>query len=167
MASIRIRWMVGGDILMVSRLEAKFSSDPFSQTDLKQLLFKEAIEAVVAEVNGTIVGYLLAYRKKRHLKVLTWLVAPDFRRRGIGRHLFVFLLQGPSSPTGVRSVVCPVRETADGYHKFLVHLGFKAIRLIRDYYREPQEDAYLFSWWLPDAHLLERPSDASASVQSK
>lgn len=160
--NVRIRWMVGGDIKEVARLEKKFSPRQLSETALKQLLYREAVTAVVAEVAGHIVGYLIAYHRRRHLEVRTWLVAPEFRRRGIGRHLFVYLVQGPGSPSDIRSITLLARESEDVCHQFLKALGFRAITILWSHFIEPHEDGYLFSWWLRDDLTLGEPVDAAS-----
>ncbi len=72
--------------------------------------------------------------------VMTVAVAPDVRRRGLGRRLLLFAL-ARAARRGARRALLEVRAGNREARSLYAALGFRSCGLRRDYYREPVEDA--------------------------
>ena len=99
---------------------------------------------MVAEVDGAVVGYLIWERHESRMQLLNLAVAFEHRRRGIGRAL-VERLATLAFGASVPRMAIEVRESQDGAHLFLKAAGFVALNVLRGYYRDSTEDAYVFS----------------------
>jgi ribosomal-protein-alanine N-acetyltransferase len=72
------------------------------------------------------------------------------RRRGIGRAL-LRKLADKLTPTGRQRIQLEVRETNLSAQLFFKSLGFRAIAILRDFYEDSAEDAYLMQYTRPAA----------------
>ena len=81
---------------------------------------------------------------KKRLHLLSMAVLPEFRGRGVGRTLVEQLIGKLSLQRNKLSL--EVRETNLGAQLFFRRLGFNAISVLRDFYEETSEDAYLMQF---------------------
>jgi len=102
---------------------------------------------LVAEIAGTVSGFLVARGLDGDWEIENIVVIPDLRRQGVG----TALMQGFLSRAGgiaVKTVHLEVRESniaAQGLYK---RLGFAQVGRRKDYYSGPQEDAILLKFSL-------------------
>lgn len=99
----------------------------------------------VAELDGKVVGFVVT-RSLGDLEseVLSLMVAPDCRRRGIARHLMIHVLQ--SSP---RAWFLEVRESNLPAIRLYAKLGFEEVDKRDNYYQDTGETAIVMrrrSW---------------------
>jgi ribosomal-protein-alanine N-acetyltransferase len=100
---------------------------------------------MVAECDGRVVGYMLYELHKNRLHVLNFAVAADMRRRGVGR-VMASKLVGKLSPDRRTRVMLEVRETNLPAQLFFRACGFRAISVVRDFYNDSPEDAYVMQF---------------------
>lgn len=137
-----IRWMLKEDLPNVLRIEQESFEFPWTKSDFLSCTHQPQCIAVVAEVNGHVVGYMIYEMAQRHFHLLTLAVDPAWRRRGIGRALVERLIN-KLSPHRRHQIVLEVRETNLAAQLFFRNLGFRACEILHDFYSDTVEDAYL------------------------
>jgi ribosomal-protein-alanine N-acetyltransferase len=96
----------------------------------------------VAVQDGRMQGFLVARTvAPGECEVLNMAVAPEFRRRGIGRALFESLLGGYRG-----AVFLEVRESNEIARKFYKIIGFQEVGRRPDYYGSPPETAIVMKF---------------------
>ena len=99
---------------------------------------------VVARRGHAIVGFVCAYVVAGELMINDVAVAPDERRRGVGRALVAHLLEGARARR-CRRATLEVRPSNHGARRLYEELGFQAVGRRRGYYADTGEDAVLMS----------------------
>jgi ribosomal-protein-alanine N-acetyltransferase len=82
---------------------------------------------------------------KTRLHVLNFAVAHKLRRRGVGRQMLGKLVGKLSFQRRTR-VLLEVRETNLAAQLFFKTEGFRAVSVLRDFYDDTTEDAYLMQF---------------------
>jgi ribosomal-protein-alanine N-acetyltransferase len=100
---------------------------------------------MVAERDDRIVGFMIYELHKTRLHVLNFAVANDCRRIGVGRTMVEKLLAKLSHDRRNR-IMLEVRETNLEAQLFFKQLGFRAVSVLRDFYEDTVEDAYLMQY---------------------
>ncbi len=103
---------------------------------------------LVAEVDGSVAGYVIAQWAAGEGEILNLGVAPAHRGRGIGRRLVAEILAHLRA-RGVRDVYLEVRESNTVARRLYESFGFREIGRRRRYYRRPVEDAIVLWTAIP------------------
>jgi len=106
----------------------------------------------VADEKGELVGTLAARTIADEVEILNLGVVAPWRRRGLGRSLMAVALE-EAVAAGARQAFLEVRESNEAARAFYTALGFTATGRRRGYYREPPEDALVFSRPLEETPL--------------
>lgn len=144
-APIHIRWMIRRDMAEVEAIERASFEFPWSEDDFIRCLRQRNCIGMVAEHSERIVGFMLYELHRNRLHVLNFAVHADFRRRQVGTQL-VRKLVSKLSPLRRSRIMLEVRETNLNAQLFFRDCGFRAISLLRDFYEDTTEDAYLFQY---------------------
>ena len=147
---VQIRRAVRGDLAAMLRIERASFSDPWSEETLATALSLERMLVLVADERGDapgdgapgLVGYVVALVVTPDAEIADLAVAPDGRRRGVGRALLARVID-EMTEVGVRTVHLEVRESNLAALTLYESSGFRAVGRRRGYYREPVEDALL------------------------
>lgn len=159
---VHIRWMIRRDMPEVLAIEAGSFEFPWLEEDFICCLRQRNCIGMVAEYDDRVVGFMIYELNKTRIQVLNFAASPEFRRRGVGTQMVAKLIGKLSSGRRTR-ITLEVRETNLPAQIFSRSCGFRAISVLRDYYDEPPEDAYLMQYRVrPDslepgnriAHLL-------------
>lgn len=155
---VTIGWMNDGDIPAILDLDRTLSSSPLTTGFVESLTGSHSqVYGVVARSDRGLVGYVLFRGHKRHLEIKTLLVAPLFRRRGIGRALLEHLKR-LDAIRAFPTFMIEVRDTDLGVQKFLSSVGFRAVRVKPGSFTEPEADGYIFVWERPHAPTVTHQS---------
>jgi len=76
---------------------------------------------------------------------LNFAVAEEIQKRGVGRRM-IEKLTGKLSSQRRNRIMLEVRETNLAAQLFFRRLGFRAIAVLRDFYDDTTEDAYLMQY---------------------
>jgi ribosomal-protein-alanine N-acetyltransferase len=144
-ACIYVRWMIRRDLTSVLEIESSCFEFPWSEDEFIRCLRQRNCIGMVAEDDGRVVGFMIYELHRTRLHVLNFAVHPDARRRGIGRAMIQKLTTKLSADRRTR-ITLEVRETNLDAQKFFRSMSFRAIALLRDFYEDTTEDAYLMQY---------------------
>jgi ribosomal-protein-alanine N-acetyltransferase len=142
---VHIRWMIRRDMPEVLGIEHQSFEFPWSEEDFIRCLRQRNCIGMVAEFDERVVGSMIYELHKNRLHILNFAVHPEFRRRGIGRAM-IDKLVGKLSQQRRNRILLEIRETNLGAQLFFRHCDFRAISVLRDFYEDTTEDAYLLQY---------------------
>src|SRR5438105_259532 len=128
-------------------LEAEQQSFDYSWTeeDFLRCLRQRNCIGMVAEFDEKVVGFMIYELHKTKLHILNFAVAPAKRRLGIGGQM-VSKLIGKLSSHRRTKITLAVRETNLSAQLFFRSQEFKAVKVLRGYYEDSGEDAFLMQY---------------------
>jgi len=138
--SIRIRMFDDRDLDQILALEKECFTDPFDERVFNNL-FKYEHLFLVAEVCGSVAGYILALIREGGAEIATVAVAPLHRRKGVAGTLFNELEKHLRS-AGIERLILEVRVSNQRALHLYKKLGFDVESTILGFYSDG-EDAYL------------------------
>jgi [ribosomal protein S18]-alanine N-acetyltransferase len=147
---VHIRWMIRRDMPMVLAIEESSFEFPWSEEEFIRCLRQRNCIGMVAEVGDKVVGFMIYELHKNRLHLLNFAVCPSVRRTAIGTTMIDKLVSKLAWDRRNR-LVLEVRETNLDAQLFFKSLGFRAISVLRDFYSDTTEDAYLMQFRLTDA----------------
>jgi [ribosomal protein S18]-alanine N-acetyltransferase len=145
--SHQVRWMIRRDMPTVMEIENQAFEFPWSETDfIRCMQQRNCIGQVVEDLRTeTVRGFMIYEWHKNRLHILNTAVAADHKRLGYGRHM-VEKLVGKLSHERRNRIMTEVRETNLDAQMFFKAMRFRAISVLRDFYDDTTEDAYLMQY---------------------
>jgi ribosomal-protein-alanine N-acetyltransferase len=140
-----IRWMIRRDLADVLQIEAEAFEFPWSEDEFVRCLRQRNCIGMVAEFEDRVVGYMIYELHKNRLHILNFAVSAAFRRRGVGLRMASKLVAKLTSQRRSR-ILLEVRETNLAAQLFFRKQGFRAVSVLRDYYEDTTEDAYVMQY---------------------
>nr|WP_148080709.1 ribosomal protein S18-alanine N-acetyltransferase [Roseimaritima ulvae] len=149
--------MIRRDMQAVLEIESSNFEFAWSEEDFIRCLRQRNCIGMVAEQEDRVVGFMIYELHKNRLHILNFAVAADAKRQGIGRSM-VSKLMGKLSHDRRNRIMLEVRETNLDAQLFFRGLGFRAVSVLRDFYDDSTEDAYLMQYrYQPTADELAHP----------
>ena len=148
-----IRWMIRRDLDEVLAIESASDARPFTENELLSLLRERNVIGMVAEHGERVVGFMIYELHKDRLALRKLAVAPDVRRRGVGRQLVNKLVNKLNAHARQR-IDLIVRDSHVAGHLFLRSMGFIATGVERGAFDDTGEDGYHFSYRLDVATVV-------------
>ena len=145
--SVQIRWMIRRDMPEVLEIEENSFEFPWSEEDFIRCLRQRNCIGMVAEYHEQVVGFMIYELHKNRLHVLNFAVRPEFRRHGVGGTM-VRKLVGKLTQQRRNRILLEIRETNLDAQLFFRDAGFRAISVLRSFYEDTPEDAYLMQYRL-------------------
>lgn len=149
---IHVRWMIRRDMREVLALEHEAFEFPWSEEDFTRCLRQRNCIGMVAESGDAVIAFMIYELHRSRLHVLNFAVARSHRRLGVGSRMMEKLI-GKLSPERRSRIVLEVRETNLPAQLFFRSLGFRAISVLKDFYQDTTEDAYLMHFAAPAASM--------------
>jgi ribosomal-protein-alanine N-acetyltransferase len=143
-AEIIVRPIIRRDFKEVLTIEAEIFQFPWLAGDFEKVLRGVHCYGAVAEYQDTVVGFVVFELLKHHIRVLNLAVEGWHRRCGVGR-MMIEKLVGRLSVLRRRAITCEIRESNLDAQLFFCAVGFRAVAVLRDFYENTPEDAYLFT----------------------
>jgi tRNA threonylcarbamoyl adenosine modification protein YeaZ/ribosomal-protein-alanine acetyltransferase len=133
------------DVPAVAAIEREVFSDPWPESFFHGELSQAMVVARIAEREGRIAGYSVAWLGAGvgHLGNLA--VVPSQRRRGVARALLLDLLDR-AREQGIESLTLEVRVSNLPAQALYRAHGFRLAGLRRAYYGDTREDALVMAW---------------------
>lgn len=147
---IHVRWMIRRDMPEVLGIEQEAFEFPWSEEDFTRCLRQRNCIGMVAEIADSVVAFMIYELHRSRLHMLNFAVTRSHRRLGIGTHMLDKLI-GKLTPDRRGRIVLEVRETNLPAQLFFRSLGFRATSVLKDFYRDSTEDAYLMQYVLESA----------------
>lgn len=142
---VHIRWMIRRDMPEVLDIERASFEFPWSEDDFIHCLRQRNCIGMIAEYHESVVGFMIYELHKARLHILNFCVSPAVRRRDVGSQMITKLVGKLSHQRRTR-IMLEVRETNLPAQLFFRTLGFRAISVLRDFYEDTTEDAYLMQY---------------------
>lgn len=143
--NVHIRWMIRRDMPEVYEIDSSVFEFPWAEEDFLRCLRQRNCIGMVAEFDEQIVGFMVYELHKDQIHVLNFATRVDSQRQGVGRQM-VNKLTAKLSRQYRKQIVLEVRETNLSAQVFFGKCGFKATSILRDYYNETCEDAYVMRY---------------------
>jgi ribosomal-protein-alanine N-acetyltransferase len=137
--------MIRRDMTEVLEIENQSFEFPWSEEDFIRCLRQRNCIGMVAEHDEHVAGFMIYELHRNRLHMLNFAVASEFRRRGVGDQMVQKLI-GKLSSQRRNKILLEVRETNLGAQLFFRRLGFRAVQVLRDFYDDTTEDAYLMQY---------------------
>ena len=142
---VHIRWMIRRDMPEVLNIERESFEFPWFEEDFIRCLRQRNCIGMVAEQGERVVGFMIYELHKSRLHILNFAVAKGMRNRSIGRQMAEKLASKLSSQRRTR-ITLEVRETNLPAQLFFKKVGFRATTVLRSYYEDSPEDAYVMQF---------------------
>lgn len=142
---VHIRWMIRRDMVEVREIESKGFEFPWSEEDFVRCLRQRNCIGMVAEHEDRVVGFMIYELQKTRLHILNFAVARQYQRLGVGQQMIDKLINKLSHQRRSR-ILLEVRETNLPAQLFFRECGFRAVSVLRDYYEDTTEDAYVMQY---------------------
>ena len=146
---VHIRWMIRRDMPEVLLAEQESFDYAWTEEDFLRCLRQRNCIGMVAEHGEKVVGFMIYELHKNKLHILNFAVAPSYRRQGIGGQMVAKLIGKLSSHRRTR-ITLAVRETNLTAQLFFRAQEFRALKVLRGYYEDSGEDAYLMQYRIAD-----------------
>lgn len=142
---IQLRWMIRRDMAEVLEIEQEAFEFPWSDEDFTRCLRQRNCIGMVAESGDAVVAFMIYELHRTRLHVLNLAVRRSHRRLGVGRMMMEKLSTKLSAERRDR-ILLEVRERNLPAQVFFRSLGYRAISVLKDFYEDTTEDAYLMQF---------------------
>jgi len=142
---VHIRWMIRRDMPEVLDIENQSFECPWSEEDFIRCLRQRNCVGKVSEFDERVVAFMIYEFQKTRFHILNFAVRQAFRRKSVGKAMAGKLI-GKLSWQRRNSIVLEVREKNLEAQMFFKKQGFRAISVLRDFYDDTTEDAYLMQY---------------------
>jgi ribosomal-protein-alanine N-acetyltransferase len=132
------------EVLQIEQTSFDFS---WTEEDFLRCLRQRNCIGMVAEQGEKVVGFMIYELHKTKLHILNFAIQPAFRRLGVGVQMVTKLVSKLSSHRRTK-ITLEIRETNLAAQLFFRSQGFRAVRVLRAYYEDSGEDAYLLQYRL-------------------
>lgn len=144
---VHIRWMIRRDMTEILEIENQSFEFPWSDDDFIRCLRQRKSIGMIAEYQERVAGFMIYELHRNRLHILNFAVAPQFRRCCVGQQMIMKLV-GKLSLQRRSRIILEVRETNLSALLFFREMGFMAISVLRGFYENTTEDAYLMQYKL-------------------
>ena len=141
------------EVPQIAALEELCFSDPWSDAVLTESVGHPLYRFLAAMDGKTVLGYAGMFLTLPEAQIANIAVAPEARRKGIGRRLLRELYREAAS-AGAEVIFLEVREHNTAAIALYEQEGFVKVGMRRNYYSNPTENAFLYQQVIP------RPSEA-------
>ena len=143
-----VRWMIRRDMAEVLDIEQVCFEFPWLEEDFIRCLKQRNCIGMIAERDDRVVGHMIYELHKNRLHLLNFAVCPSLQRTGVGAEM-LDKLKSKLFMSRRTLIQCEIREHNLDAQLFFRSQGFKAVSVLRSFYEDSDEDAYLFQFRLP------------------
>ena len=140
-----VTWMCRRHMPDVMAIENRCFEFPWFEDDFVRVLRTNNCIGMVAEYEQKIAGYMVYELHRTKIHVLNFAVDLHYQRQGIGTQLVKKLVSKLSTHRRSR-IVLEVRESNLTAQLFFRECVFKAVSVLRNFYADSPEDAYLMQY---------------------
>jgi [ribosomal protein S18]-alanine N-acetyltransferase len=136
-----IREMVNEDCASVAEIEAASFSDPWTREGFEVALGRSDIAAFVYAPGKKVLAYVILQLDGPEVHIMNLAVHPDFRRRGMAMECLRYA-ERFSRKRGSLRIDLEVQESNLPAQLLYRKAGYRATRILRNYYPTTHEDGY-------------------------
>ncbi len=140
-----VRWAIRKDVPSIIEIENLCFDRPWSEEDFIRCLRQRNCIGMVLDVDDAVLGFMVYELHKNKLHILNLAVHPDHQCMGYGRTM-IDKLKSKLYFQRRNRIMLEVRESNVGAQLFFRSQGFRAISVLRDFYEDTTEDAYLMQY---------------------
>jgi ribosomal-protein-alanine N-acetyltransferase len=129
-----------GDIDSIDEIEQHSFKSPWPRDTFKAELLREWARLDVARAGGKLVAFCNYWLVTTELHILAIATHPDYRGRGIARHILDHVL-GVARTAGCSLATLEVRRSNVPAINLYERAGFKTVHVRARYYQDDDEDA--------------------------
>ena len=118
---------------------------PWTEEEFIRCLRQRDCIGMVAEYSEQVVGFMIYELHRTRIHVLSFAVHPEFRRQSVGSAMISKLVSKLAYQRRNR-IVLEVRETNLAAQLFFRSLGFRATGVLRNFYEDSTEDAFMMQF---------------------
>ena len=144
--------MNASHIPALTELESVCFSTPWTAEGFAEELDNPLAHFAVAEDDGQVLGYIGVQEICGEGYVADFAVFPAYRGRGIGTALLRHALDGAKA-RGCAFLSLEVRTGNDGAIRLYEALGFEQVGLRRQFYKDPAEDARIYTKYFEETDV--------------
>ncbi|MFM8284623.1 MAG: ribosomal protein S18-alanine N-acetyltransferase [Planctomycetaceae bacterium] len=137
--------MIRRDMAEVLEIEREAFEFAWSEEDFTRCLRQRNCIGMVAEMAESVVAFMIYELHRSRLHVINLAVRRSHRRLGIGT-LLLDKLAAKLTPDRRDRILLEVRERNLPAQIFFRSLGYRAISVLKDFYEDTTEDAYLMQY---------------------
>jgi ribosomal-protein-alanine N-acetyltransferase len=163
-ARVHIRWMIRRDMPEVLQTEQESFEYSWTEEDFLRCLRQRNCIGMVAEHGEKVVGFMIYELHKAKLHILNFAVQPNCRRGRVGAQMVLKLISKLSNHRRTR-ITLAVRERNLAAQLFFRAQGFRALRVLRTYYEDSGEDAFLMQYSFPGEIAIEAEESVNRITQ--
>ncbi len=153
--NLNIRKMTEADVPAVAELDQISFSLPWPERSFRfEVADNPASRCWVAEVDGRVVGMIVAWLFVDEVHIATLATHPDFRRQGIAQKLLTHTLRY-TFDEGAATSFLEVRESNLAAQEMYRKFGYENTGRRKRYYKDNDEDAILMTLESLDVEKLE------------
>ena len=141
MENLIIRKMFESDLLEILEIEKRVFQDAWERQMFYQEIYEGESKVLINEYTGRIVGYICGLKIIDEYLINNFAIDIPFRRRGLGE-FFLSKLISQQIKSGVFNFFLEVRKGNIPAINLYKKMGFKVLRIRKDYYKNPIEDAF-------------------------
>ena len=147
---VHVRWMIQRDMLEVLNIEEQSSEFPWTEDDFLCYRHQSNCIGMVAEQGEKVVGFMVYELNEADIHILNFAVHPDYLRQRIGTQM-VEKLVSKLSYLHRACIEIEVRETNINAQHFFKKQDFIGTKVLRGFYEDTGEDAFLMQYRIADA----------------
>jgi len=132
------------DVLAIERSSFEYA---WTEDEFLQCLRQRNCIGMVAEHQDHVVGFMIYELHKNRLHLLNFAVGAQFRKAGIGAAMLTKLF-GKLATHRRSKISLAVRERNLAAQVFFRKQDFRAVKVLRNYYEDTGEDAFLMEYHL-------------------
>jgi ribosomal-protein-alanine N-acetyltransferase len=140
-----IRRMREEDLPQVRTIEIGSFSNPWSENTFRGEIQNTSVSfplVVVLKPGERVIGYIIFWHIREDVQINNLAVHPEFRGRGIGEALMRHIIDRVKK-NGATFITLEVRPSNTAAVTLYQKLGFEILGTRKNYYTNPDEDAYL------------------------
>lgn len=133
-------WLYRKDVDEVFEIEKMIFENPWDISKLITYACKTRYVGSVSKHKEKVIGFMFHEIQKNKLDIIRFAVHPDFRHMGIGTQIVKYLVKLSKNK---RQITIKVPEKNLGAQLFFKKQGFRAIKVLHNFYKDSNEDAFL------------------------
>ena len=149
---VSVRWMVRRDLGQVLAIEEACFEFPWTEQEFRQCLQQPNCLGMIAEHEERTVGFVIYETPRDRIFITNIAVEPKFQRHNVARQM-VRTLVSKMIYQRRHKIAVEIRETNLPALRCFRALGFRAATILKNFFEDQSEDAYVLQYRLGREHV--------------